>query len=80
MRVTEYLDKEGIQYESSEHRATFTAQQMAAEEHVPGITVAKPVVVKADNKLYMCVLPACHKIDFDMLKEQLGAHTNRFGG
>jgi Ala-tRNA(Pro) deacylase len=73
MRVTEYLEKQGVEYEVREHRSTFTAQQMAAEEHVPGMTVAKPVVVRADNKFYMCVLPACYKIDFDLLKEQLGA-------
>jgi Ala-tRNA(Pro) deacylase len=73
MQVTEYLTKEGVEFETSEHRATFTAQQMAAEEHVSGMTVAKPVVIKANNNFYMCVLPACHKIDFDMLKEQLGA-------
>jgi Ala-tRNA(Pro) deacylase len=73
MRVTEYLDQQGVEYEILEHRPTFTAQQMAAEEHVPGMTVAKPVVVKADNKFYMYVLPACCKIDFDVLKEQMGA-------
>jgi Ala-tRNA(Pro) deacylase len=73
MRVTEYLEKQGVEYEVKEHRPTFTAQQMAAEEHVPGMAVAKPVGVKADNKFYMCVLPACCKIDFDVLKEQIGA-------
>ena len=73
MRVTEYLEKQGVEYVMREHRSTFTAQQMAAEEHVPGMTVAKPVVVRADNKFYMCVLPACYKIDFDLLKEQIGA-------
>jgi Ala-tRNA(Pro) deacylase len=73
MRVTEYLEKQGVGYQMREHRSTFTAQQMAAEEHVPGITVAKPVVVRADDKFYMCVLPACYKIDFDTLKEQMGA-------
>jgi Ala-tRNA(Pro) deacylase len=72
MRVTEYLDQKSVGYEIREHRSAFTAQQMAAEEHIPGMTVAKPVVVKADNKYYMCVLPACCKIDFDVLKEQLG--------
>ena len=72
MRVTEYLDQQSVGYEIREHRSTFTAQQMAAEKHVPGMTVAKPVVVKADNKFYMCVLPACCKIDFDVLKEQMG--------
>jgi Ala-tRNA(Pro) deacylase len=72
MRVTEYLEKQGVEYKIREHRSTFTAQQMAAAEHVPGMAVAKPVVVKADNKFYMCVLPACCKIDFDVLKEQIG--------
>lgn len=73
MRLANYLKDQGIAFETSGHRATFTAQQMAAEEHVPGMNVAKPVVVKADNEFYMCVLPGCHKIDMDVLKSQLGA-------
>ena len=74
MQLIEYLDKVSAKYEVSEHRSTFTAQQMAAEEHVPGRHVAKPVVIKADNEYYMCVLPACYKIDFDALKRQIGVH------
>lgn len=73
MGVIEYLDKMGVKYEVTEHRPTFTAQQMAAEEHEPGMYVAKPVVVEADGKYYMCVLPAPHKIDMDALKSRLGA-------
>ena len=75
MRVTDYLIQEGVDFESSIHRSVFTAQEMAAEEHVPGMQVAKPVVVKADEKFYMCVLPACHKIDLDALRSQLGAKS-----
>ena len=73
MRVQELLDKSSVNYKVTEHRPTFTGQQMAAQEHVPGIYVAKPVIVKADDKFYMCVLPACFKIDLDALKTQLGA-------
>jgi len=73
MRVMEFLNEHGTKYEVTEHHAAFTAQQIAAEEHVPGITVAKPVVVKADERYYMCVLPACYKIDLDALKAALGA-------
>ena len=40
---------------------------------VPGMAVAKPVVVRADKKFYLCVLPACCKIDFDALKAALKA-------
>jgi Ala-tRNA(Pro) deacylase len=72
MKVLEFLEKSSVAYEVSEHKPTFTAQQMAAEVHVPGMQVAKPVVVKADNEYYMCVLPASHKVDFDKLQKQLG--------
>lgn len=71
MKVVELLDSAGVHYEMSQHRPTFTAQQMAAEEHVPGMYVAKPVVVKADDRFFLCVLPACCKIDLDALKMQL---------
>lgn len=74
MQLTEYLDKVSAKYEITEHRSTFTAQQMAAEEHVAGMHVAKPVVIRADDEYYMCVLPACYKVDFDALKRQLGVH------
>ena len=73
MLLTQYLDERGIKYQIREHRSTFTAQEMAAEEHIPGASVAKPVLVKADKKFYMCVLPACCKVDLDALKRQLGA-------
>ncbi|KPK74370.1 MAG: hypothetical protein AMJ79_14340 [Phycisphaerae bacterium SM23_30] len=73
MQVTEYLDKNKIKYQVCSHRPTFTAQHMAAEEHVPGMDVAKPVLVQADGKYYMCVLPACCKVDLDKLRTQLDA-------
>lgn len=73
MKLVEFLDSKGIRYEMSQHRPTFTAQQMAAEEHITGMAVAKPVLVRADGKYYMCVLPACCKIDMDALKNDLRA-------
>ena len=75
MRVIEFLDKSKVRYEVTEHRPTFTAQSMAAEEHEPGKYVAKPVIVKADDKYVMCVLSACYKIDLQALKNQMGAKS-----
>lgn len=75
MRVTEFLDKEAVHYELSEHPPTFTAQEMAAAEHEPGQFVAKPVIVKADGKCIMCVLSACYKINLGQLKDRLGADS-----
>jgi Ala-tRNA(Pro) deacylase len=75
MRVIELLDKSAVRYEVTEHLPAFTAQQMAAAEHEPGKYVAKPVIVKADDKYIMCVLSACYKIDLGALKSQLGAKS-----
>ena len=71
MRVTEFLDESSVRYEVTEHKPAFTAQRMAAEEHEPGKYVAKPVIVKADDKYLMCVLSASYKIDLRALKKQL---------
>jgi Ala-tRNA(Pro) deacylase len=72
MRVIEYLDKSGVKYELRAHKPVFTAQRIAAEEHEPGKFVAKPVIVKADEKFLMCVLAACYMIDLRNLKQTLG--------
>jgi Ala-tRNA(Pro) deacylase len=73
MKVLEFLKSKGISYDLTEHKPAFTAQRMAAAEHEPGRFVAKPVIVKADGKMIMCVLDANHKIDIGKLKSQLGA-------
>lgn len=73
MRVTDYLDRKRVHYETHRHEPTFTAQQMAAVEHEPGMKVAKPVVVQADGRFYMCVLPACCKVDLNVLRRELDA-------
>ena len=72
MNVIEFLDETQTKYEVTQHRPTFTAQQMAAEEHVPGMQVAKPVLIRVEEEHYLCVLPACCKVDLDALKGQLG--------
>jgi len=73
--VIEFLDKSGVKYEVTKHEPAFTAQQMATVEHEPGKYVAKPVIVKADDKYVMCVLSACYKVDLRALKKQLGAKS-----
>jgi len=75
MRVIDFLDKSGVNYELTRHIPTFTAQGMAAIEHEPGRFVAKPVIVKADGKYVMCVLAAHQKIDLPDLMYQLGAKS-----
>ncbi|AQT70212.1 Prolyl-tRNA deacylase ProX [Anaerohalosphaera lusitana] len=72
MKVIDYLDEQATNYEIKEHRTAYTAQQVAQEEHVHGDNVAKSVIVRADGRHYLCVLPACYKIDWNVLKSMLG--------
>jgi Ala-tRNA(Pro) deacylase len=71
MNVQSFLDEMGIQYRVSRHPTTYTAQDLAAAEHIPGRKVIKPVVVKADGRFVMCALPASHRVDLDTLRDQL---------
>lgn len=73
MEITEMLDREAVAYKELTHRPAYTAQEVAQEEHVSGMNVAKCVVVNADGIEYLCVLPACCRIDFDALRSVLGA-------
>ena len=77
MGVIEFLDKSGVDYEVRKHSPAFTAQSIAAAEHEPGRFIAKPVLIMADGKFLLCVLPACYKIDMDALKKMLGAKSIR---
>lgn len=77
MQVLEKLNREAIKYEELHHRPIFTSQQMAQAEHIPGMNVAKPVIVNADGQYYMCVLAACCNINFEALKSVLEAESMR---
>jgi len=73
MNLQSYLDENGVHYRVSRHSAAYTAQELAAAEHVSGKNVIKPVVVKADGEFIMCALPACYRVDMLELKQQLQA-------
>ena len=73
MNLQSYLDEMGVAYRMSHHPIAYTAQDLAAVEHVPGKQVIKPVVVHADGRFVMCALPACYRIDLDALRRQLEA-------
>jgi Ala-tRNA(Pro) deacylase len=75
MDVTKFLKKAGIKYKVSKHKPAFSAQTMAAVVHESGKYVAKPVVVKVDDKYVMCVLAANLKIDMKALKKQMKAKS-----
>ena len=72
-KLKEFLDSNGAKYVLISHAPAFTAQEIAAEAHIPGKELAKTVMVRIDGKMSMAVLPASYVIDFDLLKVVAGA-------
>jgi Ala-tRNA(Pro) deacylase len=69
--LKEFLESNDIQYSVHSHPQAFTAQEIAALQHVKGRLLAKVVIVRAGGALRMLVLPADHKVDFGKLNTAL---------
>ena len=65
MKIQEYLRQSGVSFETHEHMPAYTAQEVAAAEHVSGKQLAKTVVINSSKGYAMCVLPAHQKLDMD---------------
>jgi Ala-tRNA(Pro) deacylase len=76
-RIREYLMTHGVEYDFHEHELAYTAQEVAAVEHIPGDEFAKPVMLFADGTLTMAVLPATQRVDLDKARSAMGAQEIR---
>ena len=74
-KLRDYLDEHNVRYVVISHSSAFTAQEIAASAHVPGRELAKTVMAKVDGRLVMVVLPASRRVEFDRLKEAIGAES-----
>jgi len=70
-RVKEYLEENRIPYTHCTHRLAYTAQEVAAAQHVPGREMAKTIVIKSDERFVLVILPAVRKIDMKALRSEL---------
>lgn len=77
MKVQDYLAERRVSFVTHEHIPAYTAQEVAAQEHVSGKRMAKAVVIKADERYALCVLPAHLKLDMEKAAETLGARHVR---
>jgi len=68
-QLKRFLDDNRAKYVATSHSRAYTAQELAALAHVAGKDWAKTVVVKLDGKLALAVIPASHKVVFDLLKK-----------
>jgi Ala-tRNA(Pro) deacylase len=76
-RLTQYLQEQQVSFQVHDHRAVYTAEQMAAAEHLAGKLVAKAVMAFADNTLVMLVLPATYVVDYAKAASAIGTHEVR---
>lgn len=72
-KLKAYLDDNKVRYVTIIHSRAYTAQEIAACAHVKGKELAKTVMVKADGKMAMAVLPASYRVSFATLKDVTGA-------
>jgi Ala-tRNA(Pro) deacylase len=74
-RLIDFLNQSKVRYEVLHHPEAFTAQELAAIEHVKGRSHAKVVMVKTGGELLMAVLPADHRLDLEKLGKVTGRPT-----
>jgi len=72
-RLRDYLDRQNVPYQVLAHHEAYTAPEIAHTLHVSGKMLAKVVMVKADERFVMTVLPSNWQVDFTRLKEVLEA-------
>jgi Ala-tRNA(Pro) deacylase len=70
-RVREYLEENQVPYIHCTHRLAYTAQEVAAAQHISGREMAKTIVVKADGRFVLVILPAVLKLEMKALREEL---------
>lgn len=58
-----HLEDKRVPFEVMTHRVAFTAQEVAAAQHIPGRDFAKVVIAKTGDRFVMAVLPALHRLD-----------------
>ena len=78
-RLKAFLQESRVKYAAAKHPVVYTAQEIAAAQHVPGRQLAKCVLVKTDRGPVLAVLPAIRLIDLKKLKALLGAKTLSIG-
>lgn len=80
LRLRKYLDGHQIKYQVIHHSPAFTAPEIAEMAHESGRGFAKTVVVKADGRMVMVVLPAHERVDLHALRDRCGAHRVELAG
>ena len=71
-KLKEFLDASHVGYEVRSHRTAYTAQEVAAEEHIPGREMAKVVMLRDGREYLMAVVPAPFHVGLARLRKATG--------
>jgi len=72
-KLKTFLNEYGVKYVSIQHSPAYTAAEVAESAHIPGLELAKTVMVWINDKMAMAVVPASHRVDFEALAQVAGA-------
>lgn len=73
MIIRDLLRSHHVRHQSLLHSPSPTAAHLAQSLHVTGDRVAKTVLIQADGRNVLAVLPATHRINLERMAEFLGA-------
>jgi Ala-tRNA(Pro) deacylase len=76
-KLKDILDESKVSYEVYHHALAYTAQEIAARQHVSGNEMAKVVMLAVDDALVMGVIPGSRKVNFNTVRTSLGANKAR---
>ena len=72
IKLLSYLNEKKVAYEILHHPEAFTAQTVAAAEHIKGRHHAKVVMVKSGGQHLMTVMPADSRVDLEKVEKVTG--------
>jgi len=75
--ISEFLDAKQLWYQYCTHSPAYTAQGTAHAQHISGKELAKVVMIMADMKLLMAVVPASCRVDLTKLRALLHSNSIR---
>jgi Ala-tRNA(Pro) deacylase len=74
-KLREVLDQAKIPYEVYNHPLAFTAQEIAATQHMSGREMAKVVILRVDGSFVMAVVPAGRLVNLRQVRLGLGVQN-----
>ena len=71
LRLTQYLDQQGVDYDIWSHRPSRTSAETARLAHVQPAQLAKPVLLEDNDGYLMAVIPSDRRVEVGRLAQLL---------